>query len=67
LDGAHIAYRERIVVGEPGSIIARIAKAERRDLIVMGSHGHGALRALFLGSVVTKVLARSRVPVLVVR
>jgi len=34
---------------------------------VMGSHGHGALANLTLGSVSTKVLARCGVPVLLVR
>jgi len=34
---------------------------------VMGSHGRGVLKSLFLGSVVVKVLSGSNVPVLVVR
>ena len=67
LDGAGIAYREKLLVGEPGDSIAAFAKKNRCDLIVMGSHGRGALKALLLGSVVTKVLARSTIPVLVVR
>ena len=37
------------------------------DLIVMGSHGHGALGNLVLGSVATKVLAHAKAPVLLVR
>jgi nucleotide-binding universal stress UspA family protein len=37
------------------------------DLIVMGSHGHGALVNLVMGSVATKVVAQSKVPVLLVR
>ena len=67
LSGAHVRYRERIVVGEPGASIARIAREEHCELIVMGSHGRGALKSLFLGSVVMRVLAQARIPVLVVR
>ena len=33
----------------------------------MGSHGHGALGNLIIGSVATKVLASCKVPVLLVR
>jgi nucleotide-binding universal stress UspA family protein len=36
------------------------------DLLVMGSHGHGALYHLFTGSVVTGVLKRVSRPVLIV-
>jgi nucleotide-binding universal stress UspA family protein len=36
-------------------------------MIVMGSHGHGALTNLVMGSVTTKVLAITSVPVLIVR
>jgi nucleotide-binding universal stress UspA family protein len=54
-------------VGDPGAEIVQLARKGRYDLVVMGSHGRGALRSLFLGSVVVKVLANSSVPVLVVR
>jgi len=64
---AGIAWRERMLVGDPAALIAKTAKQERCDLIVMGSHGRGALKSLLLGSVVSKVLAQSKVPVLVVR
>ena len=37
------------------------------DLLVMGSHGHSSLGNLIMGSVTTQVLARSKVPVLLVR
>jgi len=47
--------------------IVETAKDENSDLIVMGSHGRTGLARLMLGSVVTKVLAESSVPVLVVR
>ncbi|MDE2594991.1 MAG: universal stress protein, partial [Burkholderiales bacterium] len=37
------------------------------DLIMMGSHGHSNLMNLITGSVATQVLARSKLPVLLVR
>ncbi len=53
--------------GAPIRAIVDQAKKCDADYIVMGSHGHGALAQLVLGSVATKVLAQSRVPVLLVR
>lgn len=54
-------------VGHPADEIASFAEAGNFDLVVMGSHGVGALKNLVLGSVATKVLARCTVPVLLVR
>jgi nucleotide-binding universal stress UspA family protein len=54
-------------VGHPADEIAAYAEAGKFDLLVMGSHGVGALKNLVLGSVATKVLARCSVPVLLVR
>ena len=51
----------------PWQAILRAARSRKCDLIVMASHGRGALRALALGSETMKVLARSRIPVLVCR
>jgi nucleotide-binding universal stress UspA family protein len=53
--------------GHPADEIASHAQAGKFDLLVMGSHGVGALKNLVLGSVATKVLARCNVPVLLVR
>ena len=54
-------------VGPAGETIASHADNGQFDLLVMGSHGHGALGNLVMGSVVTQVLARSKVPVLLIR
>ena len=51
----------------PASTIVDTATSERCDLIVMGSHGHGALGQLLIGSVTTRVVATCSVPVLIVR
>lgn len=53
--------------GKPGELIAKMADDGKFDLVVMGSHGHGALMNLVVGSVATEVLAGCKVPVLVVR
>lgn len=47
--------------------IVDTAKAEGADLIIVGSHGRSGLGRLMLGSVATKVVSQSPVPVLVVR
>ena len=54
-------------IGQPASEIASMAEGENFDLVVMGSHGHNALKSLVLGSVATQVLAACKVPVLIVR
>ncbi len=53
--------------GHAGELISKLADAEKFDLVVMGSHGHGALVNLVVGSVATQVLAACKVPVLIVR
>ena len=54
-------------VGAAGEVIAKTASTGDFDLVMMGSHGHGALANLVLGSVATRVLADCKVPVLLVR
>ena len=54
-------------VGHAAETIAAFAEKGKYDLMVMGSHGHGSLVNLVMGSVATKVLANCGVPVLLVR
>ncbi|MGH7392402.1 MAG: universal stress protein [Candidatus Rokuibacteriota bacterium] len=56
-----------LLEGSPYERIARAAKARRADLIVMGTHGRGALAKFFLGSVAERVVATAPCPVLTVR
>lgn len=51
----------------PWEAILSAARKEKCDVIVMGSHGRGGLAALLLGSETQKVLAHSKLPVIVVR
>lgn len=50
--------------GPAADAIAVLAEAEKTDLSVMGTHGHSALGNVILGSVVSGVLARCKMPVL---
>ena len=54
-------------VGHAGETISKTADSGKFDLVVMGSHGHGTLGNLVMGSVATQVLAHCKVPVLLVR
>lgn len=54
-------------VGPAGATIAKLASEGHFDLVVMGSHGHGTVVNLVMGSVATQVLAHCKVPVLLVR
>ena len=64
---AGIEYTSAWQVGEVAAELARYVKAHGIDLVVIGSHGHGALANLALGSVVTKCIATLDVPIMVVR
>lgn len=63
--GLHL--EEELHVGDVAGTILRIARKRGVDQIVMGSHGDGPLRGLFLGSVSAKVIAGSTLPVTIVR
>jgi nucleotide-binding universal stress UspA family protein len=56
-----------VEVGVAAEQIVRFAKRQAADVIVMGTHGHGALARAILGSVAERVLSRAHCPVLTVR
>lgn len=62
-----VAYRTEVLVGPIGKVLADRAWALGCDSIVMGTHGRGALGALAMGSVATKVVHFSRLPVTLVK
>jgi nucleotide-binding universal stress UspA family protein len=53
--------------GSPAEEIVRAAEEVGADLIVVGSRGEGAIRAVLLGSVSHQVVSYAHCPVLVVR
>lgn len=64
-----LKYPERIdrcvLAGDPIKALTRLVTATRPDLIVAGSHGHGFLTRLRLGSVSQKLVRSAKCPVLV--
>lgn len=56
-----------LIQGVPAEEIVRIAKAEKVDLIVLGSRGLTEVRAFLLGSVSDKVTHHARCPTLIVK
>lgn len=67
LDAARLKYHYHIGVGDEAEIICKYAKEKRCDQIVMGTRGMGSVSNLLLGSVASKVVHVSTVPVLLVK
>ena len=67
LSKAMVKADEVRLTGNPGDELAGYARKKKLDVLVMGSHGHGAFRAAVLGSVATRVTAHCEVPVLLIR
>ena len=66
LKRTRLPVQERTATGDIVPTLLAEAKAAKADMIVIGSHGKGALKSLLVGSVTQKVIALSPVPVLVV-
>lgn len=52
--------------GDTADRILEYSQEWNADLIVMGTHSHGALERIFLGTVASSVLERTKVPVYMV-
>lgn len=64
LAGTPCKVTERAIVGQPAEQIIAAAKQHDCELIVLGTHGRGAISNLFMGSVAMRVIAESPLPVL---
>ena len=56
-----------VIDGSPAQVILREAEAFSADLIVVGSHGHGAVAGFLLGSVSQSVALHAKCSVEIVR
>ncbi len=67
-DRAQLKTEVHVVVGEPtGLAISRYAAEHEFELIVIGTHGRGALTRTLLGSVAEKVVRTAPCPVVTIR
>jgi nucleotide-binding universal stress UspA family protein len=67
LDAAGIPHNFHVLVGHVALTIARFAKEQKFDKVVMGTHGRSGLTQLLLGSVAQNVVRRLKVPVALVK
>ena len=66
-DQAFVTDEVLILNGEPAEIIVQTAAERNCDLIVMGTHGHGGITDVLIGSTAKRVVRQSKIPVLVIR
>ena len=59
--------KTKLLAGDPAKEIVAYADSIDADLIVVGSHGYGAISGALLGSVSRGILHRTTRPVLIVR
>jgi len=67
LSQAGVPFEARVEVGAAADTIARIADETGADEIYMGSRGLGSVSSLFMGSVATRVLHLTELPVTLVK
>ena len=67
LVAAGLTYSAHILVGEAAPSIVDFAKDKGCSKIIMGARGLGSVIGLFMGSVATKVVHLSPVPVLLIK
>ena|SRR5690242_4345327 len=58
---------QSVTAAQPWQGILKVARAKSCDGVVIASHGRGGLGGLILGSQTARVLAHSKIPVLVIR
>ncbi|MEO9103110.1 MAG: universal stress protein [Burkholderiaceae bacterium] len=59
---ANYVYR----IGSAAANIAKLAQRGKFDLVMMGTHGRGAMSGFLLGSVATKAISLCKTPVMLI-
>ena len=67
IERARIPFKTVVVVGQVADSIVAEATARKCDMIYMGTRGLNAMSKVLLGSIATKVLHLSDLPVVLVR
>ena len=67
LDASTVAYHPQVLIGDVAQSIAQYAKDMGCDKIIIGTRGLDSLANLLLGSVATKVIHLTDVPVTLVK
>ncbi|MBY0465377.1 MAG: universal stress protein [Burkholderiales bacterium] len=67
LKNADTPFSQYVLVGPIAHTISEFAIAHACSMIVMGTRGQGAVAGLLMGSVTTRVLHETRLPVLLTR
>lgn len=67
LNAEGIPFTSSYRVGDVEKEINAYVRDHGIDMIVMGSHGHGTFTSAVLGSVATRILAHTDVPVMIIR
>jgi nucleotide-binding universal stress UspA family protein len=62
-----VRIRTKVVVGDPGDEIVRMAADENADITVIGTHGLTGWRRFIFGSVAEKVVRLAPCPVLTIQ
>ncbi len=66
LEAAGVRAGGAVIEGKAVDVLLETAREKKAAVIVVGSHGEGAMSAAFLGSTALKLLHHSDIPVLVV-
>ena len=61
-----ISAQTAILEGNPLHELLTFATAEGADLVVLGTHGHGVVASMLLGSVAEGVIRKAKIPALII-